>query len=125
MLLDRAIELLEKANADLDPELLPAATARRLLARYARIEKLGAFGVTALARKVSDAAQIAKVTGASMGKAQEVVATAEVLSTSGELDAAMRSGRVSGQQAAVIASAERSAPGSAAARSQGGASETS
>ena len=30
--LDEAIELLEKANAGLEPELLPAAAARRLLA---------------------------------------------------------------------------------------------
>jgi hypothetical protein len=31
-LIDQAIELLDKANADLEPELLPAPVARRLLA---------------------------------------------------------------------------------------------
>ena len=46
-----------------------------------------------------------------MGKAKAVVATAEVLATSGELDHAMRTGRVSRDQAAAIASAEQSSPG--------------
>ncbi|MEA2497707.1 MAG: hypothetical protein QOH26_112, partial [Actinomycetota bacterium] len=32
--IDQAIELLEKANADLQPELLSAPAARRLLASY-------------------------------------------------------------------------------------------
>jgi len=35
-LVDEAIELLEKANADLEPELLSGAAARKLLDAYAR-----------------------------------------------------------------------------------------
>ena len=42
---EKAVELLEKANAELQPELLPAAAADRLLAAYARAEKLAAYGV--------------------------------------------------------------------------------
>jgi hypothetical protein len=46
---DQAVELLEKANADLEPELLPAELARRLLASYARARKLIDFGIADLA----------------------------------------------------------------------------
>lgn len=48
--LGAAIELLEKSNANLEPELLAVTDARRLLADYARVEKLAAFGVAALAQ---------------------------------------------------------------------------
>ena len=50
--LDEAAELLEKANADLEPELLSSESARDALARYARIERLAAYGRTVLSRKV-------------------------------------------------------------------------
>jgi 5-methylcytosine-specific restriction endonuclease McrA len=113
-LLDQAVELLEKANADLQPELLTAALARDLMATYARIERLGAFGVAALARKVDDASEIARVTGTSVGRAKTAVATGKVLSHSDDLSLAFQRGDVSLDQAAEIASAEESAPGAAA-----------
>jgi hypothetical protein len=69
-LIDQAIELLDKANADLEPELLPAPVAHRLLASYARAEKLAGFGVAALARKVDDASHVARITGVSAGTAR-------------------------------------------------------
>ena len=75
-LIDQAIELLEKANAELQPELLPLPLARKLLGAYARVEKLGGFGVAALSRKVNDASEVAKVTDTSMGRAKAVVSTA-------------------------------------------------
>ena len=112
-LLDDAIELLEKANADLQPELVSAPLARRLLAAYARVEKLAAFGVAALARKLDDAPDLVRVTGTSIGKAKAVVATGKVLKASGELNAALKHGDVSLDQAAEIAAAEDSAPGTA------------
>jgi hypothetical protein len=56
--IDEAIELLEKANADLEPELLSRSAARRLLDAYARAQRLAAFGVAALARKVDDATEL-------------------------------------------------------------------
>lgn len=60
-----ANELLEKANANLEPELLVAADARELLAAYARTQRLAAFGIAALARKLDDATEIARATGCS------------------------------------------------------------
>jgi 5-methylcytosine-specific restriction endonuclease McrA len=112
--LEQAIEFLEKANADLEPELLSGAQARGKLALYAKAERLVAFGFAALSRRVDDAATVAKATGTSMGKAKAVVATGKVMADSGELTTALQHGRISLDQAAVIASAEDSAPGAAA-----------
>lgn len=112
-LIDQAIELLEKANADLEPELLPAPLARTLLASYARARRLVDFGIADLSRKVDDASEVAKVTGTSMGHAKAVVATGKVLGGSKELSSALQHGEVSLDQAHEIASAEGSAPGAA------------
>lgn len=113
-MLDQAIELLEKANANLQPELLCGADSRRLMARYARVERLGAFGVTALTRKVTDATEVAETTGTSLGRAKDVVRTGKVLGESEDLSLALQQGDISLDQAATIASAEESAPGAAA-----------
>ena len=112
-LVERAVELLEKSNAALQPELLPVEAARRLIAAYARAEKLAAFGVAALSRKVDDASAVARVTGTSVGKAKAVVATGKVMGACEDLAAALQHGDVSLDQAAEIASAEESAPGAA------------
>ena len=111
---EEAVELLEKANADLEPELLSALAARRLLAAYARAGKLAAFGLATLTRKLDDASELASITGTSVGKARAVVETGKVLGASGELSAALEHGDVSLDQATEIASAEQSAPGAAA-----------
>jgi hypothetical protein len=42
---DHAIEWLEKANANLQPELLVSGDARRLLERYARVERLATLSL--------------------------------------------------------------------------------
>jgi 5-methylcytosine-specific restriction endonuclease McrA len=110
---DEAIELLEKANADLEPELLSASGARKLLGAYARAEKLAAFGVAAIARKLADASELARVTGTSVGKAKAVVETGKVLGDSEELSSALQNGEISLDQAAEIATAEESSPGAA------------
>ncbi|MGH2828840.1 MAG: HNH endonuclease [Actinomycetota bacterium] len=110
---DQANELLEKANANLEPELLGAADARELLESYARTQRLAAFGIAALARKLDDASEIARATGSSTGKAKETIATGKVLSGSAPLENALKHGEVSLDQAAEIARAEESAPGSA------------
>ncbi len=60
-LIDQVIELLEKANADLEPELLAALQARSLLASYARARKLVDFAIAGLSRKLDDASEAAKV----------------------------------------------------------------
>jgi hypothetical protein len=110
-LLDQAIELVEKANAGLEPELLNAPDARKLLDLYTRIEKLGAFGKVALARKVADPTEIALVAGTSIGKAKETVSTSKVLGQTEELNEALKHGEISFDQASEIAKAEESAPG--------------
>ncbi|HEY7873761.1 MAG TPA: HNH endonuclease signature motif containing protein [Actinomycetota bacterium] len=110
---DGAIELLEKANANLEPDLMAAPDARELLALYARAEKLAAFGVAALARKVADTAAVARATGTSAGKADAVVRTGKAMAASAELSMALQTGSVSLDQAAEIAKAEESRPGAA------------
>jgi hypothetical protein len=112
-LIDQAIELLDKANADLHPELLPAPVARRLLTSYARARRLVDFGIAGLSRKLDDAAELGRVTGTSMGTAKAVVSTGKRMAEAGELSAAMQHGKISLDQAAEIAAAEESAPGAA------------
>jgi hypothetical protein len=95
--IDSAIGLLEKANADLEPELLLAADARDFLSGYARAEKLAAFGVAALTRKISDVSAVARATGTSAGKAEAVVRTGKAMAASAELSVAMQTGSGSGR----------------------------
>jgi HNH endonuclease len=106
-----AIASLEKANADLEPELLGSNDASALLAAYARAEKLAAFGLAVLARRIDNAAEIAKATGTSMGRAKETIATGKTVAVSSDLDRALRSGAISLVQATEIAGAEDSCPG--------------
>ena len=74
--IDEAITWLEKADADLTPELLSAGEAHHLLTAYARADKLVAFGKTVLARRLDDAAEVARLTGTSVGKARATVTPA-------------------------------------------------
>jgi hypothetical protein len=111
---DDAIASLEKANANLEPELLTSSDARELLHAYARAEKLVSFGVAALSRKLDDPSEIARVTGTSAGKAKAVVSTGKVLGQSEELSTALRNGEISLDQATEIASTEEACPGAAA-----------
>ena len=89
-LLDEAAGLLEKANANLEPELLSAESAREALAGYARIKRLASYGETVLARKIDDAHELALVTGTSIGKAQETVETGKRPRHSGRRGAPVR-----------------------------------
>ena len=111
---EEANELLEKSNAGLEPELLSPDDTRRMLAEYARAQRLVSFGIAALARRVDSACEVAAFTGTSVGKAKETVATGKVLAESAELNSAMQQGGVSLDQAVEIARAEEAAPGSAA-----------
>ena len=111
--MSEVITWLEKANVDLEPELLSVSQAREELDAYAKAQRLVAFGVAALARKIDEASSVAKVTGTSVGKAKETIATGKVLGSSGELTQAMQHGEVSLDQAAEIAKAEEAAPGAA------------
>jgi 5-methylcytosine-specific restriction endonuclease McrA len=112
-ILHDAVALLEKANANLEPELMTADAARVLLAEYARAEKLAAFGQAALARKIDDTTEIARVTGTSIGKAKQTVETGKALKDADLVCDAFAGGAISLDQATEIAKAEQARPGSA------------
>jgi hypothetical protein len=109
--LDRAIELLAKANAELEPELLDSSGARAALDRYSRARRLVDYGVAAVARKVDDAAVISRATGTPVGQAKATIELGNNLKAAPELGAALQTGAVSAEQAIHIASAEASVPG--------------
>lgn len=109
--LGSAIALLEKANAALEPELLDSAGAREALAAYAQIRRLADFGIAALARKLDDAATVARTTGTPIGSARATIDLGKNLEAAPELAVALQTGAVSAEQAKEIASAEASAPG--------------
>jgi hypothetical protein len=111
--IQEAAKWLEKANADLEPDLLTAETARGLLAEYARAEKLVAFGVAALARRVDDVGVVARATGTSVGRAKKTAETGAALTDAPEVADALATGEISLDQAGEIAVAEQARPGSA------------
>lgn len=111
--LEEAVEVLEKANAGLEPDLLSIPDAKEHLRLYARVGRLATFGVAALARKLDDAPKLAQVTGTSIGKAKETLATSVVLGGSAPLNEALRRGDISIDQATEIARAEGASPGAA------------
>jgi HNH endonuclease len=109
----QATTMLEKANADLEPELLTAESARRLLSEYARAEKLASYGKAVLARRIDDAETVARATGTSIGKAKQVTETGAALRAAPEVATAAAMGEVSLDQAGEIARAELVSPGCA------------
>ncbi|MGH2756762.1 MAG: HNH endonuclease [Actinomycetota bacterium] len=109
--LDQAIELLEKATAELEPEPLDSSGARAALDRYARARRLADFGIAALARKVGDAAVVSRATGTPVGQARATIELGTNLRAAPELSAALATGAVSVEQAREIASAECSVSG--------------
>jgi len=71
--LDDAVALLEKANAELQPELLTVAGARERLEVYARARKLVGYGIAALAARIDDAQSLARTTGTSVPQATDTI----------------------------------------------------
>jgi hypothetical protein len=106
-----ALTWLEKSNTDLEPELLSVAEAREGLQDYARAQRLVAFGIAALARRIDEATSVARVTGTSVTQAKDTIATSKVLEGSLALKEALKQGEISLDQASEIARAEESAPG--------------
>src|ERR687891_2616057 len=104
------VEGLEKANANLEAELLPVDSARDLLDEYARAEKLVSYGKAVLARRIDDAAAVARATGTSMGQAKKTLETGAALKDAPEVGDALARGDVSLDQAGEIAKAERARP---------------
>ena len=106
-----AIEALEKANAELEPELLDSSSAREVLEIYARARRLVDYGVAAVSRKVDDDAAVSRAAGVPVGQAKATIELGRNLKAAPELGAALASGAVSAEQAREIASAEASVPG--------------
>jgi hypothetical protein len=106
----QAIEALEKENANLQPELITAEMARRLLCAYARADKLVSFGIAALSRKLDDSADLARLTGSSVVAAKNVVTTGKVMSSSEDMSSALQHGDISLDQATEIAAAKSRLP---------------
>lgn len=111
--LEQAAELLEKANADLCPELCSKEQAKHLLLHYSRVEKLAAFGKAVLSARVGEAAEVARLTGTSMGRARLTLEIGGTLERAPQLSEALRHARISLDQAAEIAKTEAVSPGSA------------
>ena len=110
--LDEAAELVEKANSNLQPDIVAGADARALLRAYDRIERLASYGKAVMARRIDDASAVARATGTSMGKARHTAETGAALSDAPEVGEALARGEVSLDQAAEISKAEQARPGS-------------
>src|ERR671918_1688795 len=107
------VQGLEKANANLEADLLPVESARELFDEYAKVKKLAAYGEAMLASRIDDAAAVARATGTSMGQAKKTLETGAVLKDAPEVGDALARGEVSLDQAGEIAKAEQASPGSA------------
>src|ERR687892_988954 len=114
------VEGLEKANANLEADLLPVESARGLLDEYAKAKKLASYGEAVLARRIDDAATVARTTGTSMGVAKKTVETGAALKDAPDVGDALATGEISLDQASEIARAEQAKPGSAGGGLQGG-----
>ena len=86
-----------------------------MLDRKNRLDDLSSLleRYSSLSPSLGDASAVARVSGTSLGKAREAVATGTTIQASPDLNAAMQQGTVSLDQAAEIARAEEAAPGSA------------
>ena len=111
--IERAITELSVANSVLDADVTSSGDARRLMALYAKAERLASYGRAALARKIDDVKEISLVTGTSVGRAKDTLRTANVLAECDVLDGALACGEISLDQAAEIATAEVVVPGAA------------
>ena len=112
MHLDEAVVALEKANADLEPELMSVPDLKDRLRVIERVERLAAFHKAAIAAQLDDADEIASVSGTSTAKAKATVETAKALKEAPVVREAFAGGDISLDQATEIAKAEVAAPGS-------------
>lgn len=119
-----AVASLERQVQALDPEVLEPSYAGRLVEIFSRAEKLSAAGKALAARQVSSsgvwrtsgerspAHWVARKTGTSIGRAADVLNTAQKVAELAATDRALRSGELSETQAAEIASAAAASPSS-------------
>ena len=115
-------DALTTAAARVDVSRLSQPDAHRLLDHVAAIERSAAALKASLAARVatsdswraagarSPAHHLAQTTGTSLGQAQSLLATGERLATLPEVEAAARTGALSPQQTAAIASAAAADP---------------
>lgn len=111
-LIDQAIECLEKLNAGLSPNLYAPREAQSLHRRYAHVGKLVAFGEISLADRVGDPAELARVSGTSIGTARKALDASRQMAKNPPLTEALRRAELSFDQAYEIAKTESIAPGS-------------
>jgi len=107
----------------LEPGTFSGAEAARLVGLFTRLEHLAAAGKALMARRVDDsnvwrggpdrsaASFVARHTGMSAADARRMVETARALDHLGETDEAFRAGRLSVDQARVVARAATADPG--------------
>jgi hypothetical protein len=110
---EAALAVLEAELKALQVDLVDRGLANRLITLLARGERICATGTALLARRVEDAALIARTTGTSVAKARAVIGLSHRLRDTPALASAVRSAEVSLDQATEIAKAETAAPGSA------------
>ncbi len=113
---------LKKAVKKLEPEVLEAKTAARLVEEFAEIERVAAAGKALAARRMADsgvwrkdgarsaAAWMATKTGTSVGHAVNTLETAARLAELPATESAVRAGKLSEVQAKEIASAAAASP---------------
>jgi len=109
--LSKAERVIEKTVAALDPEVLDTDTARELVERFARIERLGAAGKAMAAGRVADSGAwrkagdrsaahwVARTTKSSVGQAVAMLETASQVTELSSTDEAFRAGRLTQAQA--------------------------
>ena len=110
--IEGAVGVLEAELAGLDADRMDPALTHRLLGLFTRGERACA-GATAVARRIGDPRVVARQQGTSMGKARAIVDLSQRIADTPALEAAVRGGEVSLDQATEIAKAETEAPGCA------------
>ena len=79
--LARALDFLERSNSELSPEVMTSRDARELLAAYSKAQRLAAFGIAALTRRLDDAEAVAGLTGTCVGQAKATIETGRAIET--------------------------------------------
>ena len=113
---------LRRVVRDLDPDALSGPEAVELLVRFTEVERLAAAGRALVAARAVATNQwrssadrspehwLARLIGATVGEARSLLGTAARLRTLPDTDRAVRSGRLSAQQAAAVSEAAAADP---------------
>jgi 5-methylcytosine-specific restriction endonuclease McrA len=111
--IESAVEVLEAVVQELDADRMDPGLTHRLLGLFTRGERACAGAAAVLARRIGDPRVVARQQGTSMGRARAIVDLSERIADTPALEAAVRGGEVSLDQATEIAKAETAAPGCA------------